>query len=1100
MTRDFQDLLDEAIRILERRGRTSLRALRRQLDIDDSLVADLRAELVDVLQVARGADNDVLEWVGCAAPETEAAPTPEHRQLAVMFCDVVGSTRWSEQLEAEDWREVLADFQRACAGTIERLDGHLAQYLGDGIMAYFGYPRTHEDDAERAARAALEIVAAVAELRDQVHAEHGVPLEVRVGLHVGRVVIGGVGTANRREVLALGEAPNVAARLQGLANPGEIVLSEDLRKLVAGRVETTPLGEHELKGLSRRVLAHRLHAVRDGADRLDAAEGLTTLVGRERELASLTAAWQAACGGRRSVVLLRGEAGIGKSRLVRALRERIDPAATIDIRCSQRYGATPFHPIRRVLEQLLGVDQETSFGALGAALEDLRLEPALAAAIAPILGIAPAAGEKPPAATASPQRQRQMALDAIAEILVRIGAGAPSLLMVEDLHWVDPSTREALGLVLRSSGQASLLVVMTTRPGDDLDWVEDSSPTVIDLQGLDADAIERIARNVAGDIDLPADLLAHVLARTEGVPLFVEELTKSLLESRSADKSSGTAGEHVPSSIYGCLMARLDRHPAGRAVAQVGAVIGREFSADLLSTVGRFDPTELQRGLRELCSAELVTELHTAGSSRYTFRHALIQDAAAQSLLNRRRRELHVSAATALTEQFPDMAAAEPQRVAHHLTEAGAIEAAIAKWQEAGLLAMQRSANLESIEFFDSALRLLLQTEPSATRDQGELALQTLRAIPLTLTRGWASPEVEASYRRAQALCADVGDSPQVFPMRIGLATYYIVRSDFVRACEMAADNGRMAATVGDAELQLEASVDLCTTSFYNARPHECLQHAHRVDELYDPRRHHGHVYLYGKDPLVVALVHAAMALWVLGDSRAAERHVNRAIAITEEWVHPFSNAWAWTVRSLLLHGDRRWQEAHAAAQRTIDIAGEQGFPNWLAQAQVYRGSARVHLGQIEAGIEDIEAGIALWERTGARLMRPFFHVALGEALLVERRTDEALARLTPIFDEVEGGREFWCAADLYRLRGVLNSTRGVAWDEVSADLSHAVAVAERQDSVVFALRAALDIAALCPASERANAQRRLRDILARVEVSATLPDHAAAHRLSARP
>ena len=711
---DFYTLLDQVLALLRQRGRVSYRALKRQFQLDDETLADLIAELLYAHHPVGEEEGSGLVWLGdvstapeasspmpqpetsrsvqgtpgtrsASPPTTPPRPEAERRQLTVLFCDLVDSTVLAGQIDPEDLREVVRAYQATCAEVIQQFGGYIAQYLGDGLLIYFGYPQAHEDDAQRAVRASLGMLNAMQALNARLEQDQGIQLAVRLGIHTGLVVVGDIGGAERQEQLALGETPNIAARLQGLAVPDTVVISEATAQLVHGYFVCQALGAQVLKGLAQPLMVYRVLHESGAQTRLDVAatRGLTLLVGREQEVGLLGERWERAAEGMGQVVLLTGEAGIGKSRLVQVLGDQIvgTAATRIECRCSPHTQHSALYPIIAHLERALAFTRnDTPADKLH------KLEDALASYAVPLSDMVPlfaALLSLPlpahyPPLTLTPQRQRQKTLEALLTWLWQETDKHPVLFIVEDLHWVDPSTLEFLNLLVDQSPTARIMVLMTCRPEFTPPWPSRAHLTPLTLTRLPRPQVERMVASVAGAKALPREVVQQIVAKTDGVPLFVEELTKTVLE-------SGLLREHedhyeltgplpalaIPATLQDSLMARLDRLSTVKTVAQLGATIGRQFAYDLLQAISPLDEGTLQQGLRQLVEAELLYQRGMPPQATYIFKHALIQDTAYQSLLKSTRQQYHQRLSRCWRDSFPRLVETQPELLAHHYTEAG---------------------------------------------------------------------------------------------------------------------------------------------------------------------------------------------------------------------------------------------------------------------------------------------------------------------------------------------------------------------------------------------------------------------------------------------
>src|SRR5215831_12620676 len=726
----FYEILDQVVDLLRRRGRVTYRALKREFQVDDAFLEDLKAEIITAQRLAVDEQGAVLVWIGEAgtppaaqadAPSLQGEPRDderrypeaERRQLTVLFCDLVDSTVLTSQLDPEELREVVRAYQETCAKVIARFDGHIAQYLGDGLLVYFGYPLAHEDDAQRAVRAGLGIIEALGQLNIRLSQERGVHLAVRLGIHTGLVVVGDMGGGTRQEQLALGETPNLAARLQGIAAPDTLVISAATLQLLGGFFACQSSGTQSLKGIAQPLEVYQVLYESTARSRLDAAgsTGLTPLVGRDQEVRLLRERWAQVKDGLGQVVLLSGEAGIGKSRLVQMLKEHVaaEPQAWLTpCQCSPYHQNTALYPMIDLLERVaLHFDRDESPQHKLSKLEGFLVQYGLPLAEAVPLFAAllslPLTAEYAPLSV-SPEQQKQKLLHAFLTILLRVAAQQPLLFVLEDLHWVDPSTLELLNLLVDQGPTARILALLTFRPDFSPPWTGRSHLTQVTLPRLPRRQAAEMTDRVAHGKVLPLEVVEQVVAKTDGVPLFVEELTKMVLESGLLQEREGRyelTGPlpplAIPTTLHDSLMARLDRLATVKGLAQLGATLGREFSYELLQAVSPWDEATVQQGLSQLVEAEFLYQQGLPPQATYLFKHALIQDAAYQSLLRSTRQQYHQRVAQVLETRFPELCETQPELLAQHYTEAGVLAPAVPYWQRAGQRAIERSANVEAI-------------------------------------------------------------------------------------------------------------------------------------------------------------------------------------------------------------------------------------------------------------------------------------------------------------------------------------------------------------------------------------------------------------------
>ncbi|MBI3798619.1 MAG: AAA family ATPase [Deltaproteobacteria bacterium] len=1094
----FEKILAQVREQLQREGRVAYRILKRLFDLSDDDLEDLKADLIDAKRVAVDEEGKVLVWVGDAAVassqlsvvSSSRLPTlqtsdfglrtsdskpqsldarrdaGERRQLTVMFCDVVGSTALSEQLDPEELREVIRAYQETCAGVIGRFEGHIAQYLGDGLLVYFGYPVAHEDDAQRAVRAGLEIVAALQKwvpsprgaLMNQGSTEgqaqsrarqqaadiplpHGrgsdlfLPhhLQVRIGIHTGPVVVGEMGGGGKREQLALGETPNIAARLQGLAEPDNVVVSAATQRLVAGLFECQDLGPQALKGISTPMAVYRVVGEGTARTRFDVAvgRGLTPLVGREEELGLLRRRWEQAKEKAGQVVLLSGEAGIGKSRLAQTLKEQViaEGASRIEFRCSAYHQNSAFYPLIEHLQRLLQfASQETPQAKL------TKLDQALARycfpqadtlpLLAALLSLPHPEGTLP--LTLSPQKQKQKTQEVLVAWVVEEAERTPVYCVWEDLHWADPSTLEVLTLVLDQVPTTRLLVLLTFRPDFTPPWGARSYLTQLTLNRLGRQQVEAMVGQVTDGKTLPVEVLQQIVAKTDGVPLFVEELTKMVSESIESVGSVGSHGRApvtlgIPSTLQDALMARLDRLAPVRELAQIGAVLGREFSYELLHAVSSFDEGMLQQGLRQLVEAELIYQRGLPPRATYLFKHALVQDTAYQSLLKSRRQQLHQQIAQVLAERFPETVETQPELLAHHYTEASLIAQAVPYWQRAGERAAQRSANVEAVTHLTKALELLHLLSDTPERAQQELALQLALGAPLMATKGYAAPEVEQAYNRARKLCQRMGENPQLFRVLRGLWGFYMQRAELQTARELSEQLLNLAQSVQDAALLLLAHYGRGCTLYYLGELASSREHLAQGTTFYNPQQHHSLTFLYGgSEPGIACRTLTAVILWLLGYPDQALRGMLEAFALAQELSQPFNLAWVLSFVARLHYLRREGQAVQEQAEAEIALSGEHGFPYWLAVGTILRGWALVEQGKKAEGISHLRQGLAAHRATGSSLDRPYYLAMLAEACGKAGQAEDGLQVVAEALAAVDKTEERFYEAELYRLKGQL--------------------------------------------------------------------------------
>jgi class 3 adenylate cyclase/predicted ATPase len=1019
-----------------------------------------------------------------AAPD--AAADGERRQLTVMFCDLVGSTALAGRLDPEELREHVRAYQAAGAEVVERFGGHVAQYLGDGLLVYFGYPLAHEDDAQRAVRAGLAITDAVGVLNTRVAAGR-VDLAVRIGIHTGLVVVGEVGGGARREQLALGEAPNVAARLEALAEPNTVVVSAATRRLVERFFTYRDLGRRALHGVAALQAVYQVLGESGPAAGLGGPVAATPLVGRDREIALVLERWEAASEGLGAVVLLSGEAGIGKTRIVQTVCERVQKTrhTRVEGRCSPYRQHSPLYIVAELLQATLGFARDDTSDILRRRLERALAEAGLAPAegvplVASLLALPREEGS--PVLSWAPQRQRQRTIEIVLDLLRSAADRRPLLVVVEDLHWVDASSLELLSLLADQVPAAPILMVLTARPEFRPPWASRSHATQVTLNRLPRRQSEEMVLRVSGK-PLPAEVVQHVLAGADGVPLFVEEITKTVLESGLLrDRDDGyelTAPLRslaVPATLNDSLMARLDRLPEAKPVAQLAAAIGREFSYELLHAVSPLPEPQLRGELGRLVDAELLYQRGLPPAAQYVFKHALIQEAAYQSLLRSTRQQYHRRIVDVLAERFPQIGELSPELVAHHYTEAGLTAEAIPYWQRAGESAVRRSAHAEAVAHFERGLALVRALPSSAESARVELSLLTALGPVFFGSRGFAAPETERTYGRAQELCAELGDTPETFPALWGQWGFFQLQGNSQKALEFGEKLLARAGRSQDPVELLQAHHALWPTQFHLGNVAAAVEHTEAGLALYDPVRHPPLAFTYGgHDARVCGLAFDAASQAVLGFPRQAGERARQALEAARILDHPhtIANAHAWSALALRLGGD--FGAALATAEAGQVVATEFGFPQWGALATVVRGAALAALGRLGEGIADMRRGVADWRATRAGGFVPTFLALLAEAELARGDADAALRVVGEALADVGTRGERLSEAELLRLKGeALLARRPPDAAEAEACFHGALTVARAQQAKTWELRAALSLGRLWRRRGREDDARQL--------------------------
>ena len=875
-------------------------------DIDPSVLRDLTDQDLKELGVSLGHRRKMLRAIAELAGAVPASPQPalaepttqdtaERRQVTVMFSDLVGSTALSARMDPEDLREVISAYQKCVAETVRRFGGFVAKYMGDGVLVYFGYPQAHEDDAERAVRAGLELIAAISALKAPVS------LQTRVGIATGLVVVGDlIGSGEAQERGIVGETPNLAARLQVSADPNTVVIAESTRKLLGNLFELQDLGAKDLRGIADPVRAWA--ALRPSAfeSRFEALHGagLTALVGREEELDLLLRRWSKSKSGEGQVVLLSGEAGIGKSRLATAVYERTEDEPRTRLRwfCSPHYQDSALHPTIVQLERAAGFARDDEGETKRAKLREL-LHGADAdqfELIAELLSLPNAATDL----NLSPQRKRERLFEALLNEMEALARRRPVLAMFEDAHWIDPTSREMLDLMVDRVRRMPVLLIVTFRPEFHQSWIGQPHVTMLALNRLGGRDVAALVLGLAGNTPLGSEVVQEIAERTDGVPLFVEELTKAVLERADRDRrvaavlsASPLPALAVPSTLHASLIARLDRiGPAAKEVAQICSVFGREFAYEQIERLAARPKPDLDSALAQLTEAGLLFCRGVPPESVYLFKHALVQDAAYGTLLRARRQDLHARVAAVLEEHFADLIERQPEVLAYHLTAAGDTERAVDQWLKAGNHAAARSTPLEAIRHFERGLAVLSALPEGPAREGREIELQLARGLSLFTAKGFSAVEAPEAYARARELAERRGDPRQQF-----MAVYGLWQSangaGRIHDCRRLSDRLlQLTAGKADDALHLQAHHSAWATSMFAGDPAAAREHSEAGRRLYDPERHRSHRLLYGgHDPGVCADSLGAVGHWLLGYPEKALAIGSQALALAERIAHPFS-------------------------------------------------------------------------------------------------------------------------------------------------------------------------------------------------------------------
>jgi class 3 adenylate cyclase/predicted ATPase len=1000
------------------------------------------------------------------APVVSRATFAERCHLTVMFCDLVGSTALSVHLDVEDFHELIGTYQKAVAEIVTRFGGFVSRRVGDGVLVYFGYPNANEDDPEQAVRASLAVVEGIGLLQSRER------LQVRVGIATGLMIVGDLirsGTANDTEVL--GEGPNLASRLQAMAGPNSIVIDDSTRRLIGSVFGLEDLGLKDLKGFSEPQRAWRVLGENRFRSRFEALRSAATpIVDREEELELLLRRWTQAKGGEGRVLFISGEPGIGKSRLTVALRDLLggEPYTDLHYFCSPHHQHSALFPIINLLERAAGFGREDSPGVKLDKLKALMAETSAAmrdvALLAELL-LLPTGGDAN--VERNPRRWKEEVFEALQRQFISLAQSKPVLMTFEDLHWIDPTTQELLDLFIRRIDRLPVLLVATFRPEFTVPWAGEPHVTVVNLNRLSRADSETLVRQLAANTaSLPSDLIGEIVERGDGVPLFLEEVTKTVVD---AEPQSGSTAPRpplsVPPTLHASLIARLDRiGPIAREIAQIGATIGREFSYELTAIVAERPEQVLHDTLGHLVEAGLVFQRGESPRSNFLFKHGLLRDAAYSTLLRGPRRTLHARIAQAIEEIFPELAESQPEVVAHHRTEAGLKRPATIHWQRAGELALRRSAGSEAVKHFSSALSILEELPDATDRWQQELDIRLGLGTALITARGFRSlgPEIAKQYERAVALGRGLGDDKKLFRAMWGSWYANLIIGQTEHALGIANELVDVAKRLADPDLMLEAYHSRWANSHVMGLNSIVLADTQRGIALYDAERHHTHTYDYGgHDTGVCAYAHSAVTLWISGFPDQAAQMADAALELGHRLGHPPSLQhaawWSATLQQLL----RAPGPCRELSELTMRIGREQGS-NMFFMCPLLLGWTFFESGEAVEGLRRMGDAVAATRQSARRFYFEYELLVFAEALLKAGELDHAQQVLQENLDRITSSGNRLFEAEVHRLLGTCLGKRGgdrIA--EAEKLLLQAIDTAEQQGALAFKLRAGTTLARL---------------------------------------
>ncbi|MBX3329319.1 MAG: AAA family ATPase [Nitrospira sp.] len=1026
------------------------------------------------------------------AKETTASSSgrdqAERRQLTVMFCDLVGSTALACRLDPEDLQEIIRRFLDDCGNAISRFNGYIAKYMGDGLLVYFGYPQAQEHDAERAIYAGLAILElARVSSRDDPSSQEP-EIAVRIGIATGHVIVGEIiGQETAKERSVFGETPNLASRLQALAAPNQLIVDAATKRLIGDEFELADQGTVSLKGFEAPVQVWQVVGSKLSASRFESyrAGRLTQFIGREHETALLLGRWQEAVEGEGQVVLLCGEAGIGKSRIARSLRDRLaeEGYQTIQFQCSPYHTNTALYPVITYLRQAAGLSGEDTPSTQLRKLDALALNSGIddqttVSLLADLCSIRTDDLRPPP--NVSSEKRKEMTLEALVQQLQRLAGRRPTLFIVEDVHWLDPTTRDLLTRMIDRIQPMRVLLIITFRPEFKPVWADYSHVTFLTLSRLPRRHSAELLASMTGGKALPPEVQQAILVKTDGVPLYIEELTETLLESGLLKEEQDSfilrtslKDLSIPDSLQALLMERIDRLGPTKEIVQVGAAIGREFSYELLRSVVDVTDSQLKKALELFVESGLILQESEIPTAKFQFRHMLMQEAAYSTLPKKSRRSLHARIAKAVEESFPERAQLEPELLAYHYEQAGLLGPAVEYWRLAARRDAARSANVEALNHFNSALTLLNELPAGAERDALELELLIARGAPMVTVQGYASQESERNYFRARELSQDSG-SEHYFLSVWGLWVFHLVRGPLATACNLAEELLSLAKRQQNPDLLIRSHESVGSTYSFLGRFDEAKAHLLAAKALYDPDRHRSQALPYTQDPGITARIMLARTLWILGEVDQVETLCQEAIAMARALGHPFTLAFtlttvAWTYSTLRDTGNTL-----KFTEEAIALSTKYSFEVPLAWATSFQGWALAEKGQ-EEGIGRLVNGLSATRAARASLNNTYTLALLADICLRKKQIEEGLNVIKEAQELATTQGERCWQAELFRLKGELLLAQS---DQLipSAEqcFTEAMKIARDQHAKMLELRAATTMARLLRKRNRSDTARRI--------------------------
>ncbi len=1016
---------------------------------------------------------------------TEPSHTPkqqsaERRQLTVLFCDIIGSSSLSERIDPEELRDIMRDYRDTCNKIISSYGGYIAQYLGDGILVYFGYPHAHEDDAQRAAFAALEIIKRIPEKIYPAQQGDDVRLAVRVGIHTGLVVVGEIGGGDKRS-MALGETPNIAARVQDYASKNTVVISDYTHQLLNRRFECKTLGSHTLKGFSQPFTLFQVQQALGNKNRFTEAghPSRTMLVGRDQITGLLTEKLNQARKGVGKIVLLGGDPGLGKTCMVRMICKKVEKENCLFLGCygDLYYKNSFLYPVMDMMRHIIGLTEgdnpQKQIAHIEKTIARLGMEPKIVTPVLMELLSISLPGEiiaDTAETNSTPQQKKQHTFNILINILQAVAQQRFVVFVVEDLQWIDPSTIELLSLLVEQPELTNIFALFTFRSDFSPLWENHANVTHITLNRLTQKQSGSMIRQLCRGKTLPAEVFSEIINKTDGIPFFVAELTNAVLRSsllvekeEHFELSHNMSQLEIPSTLQDSLMSRLDDLGDDKELAQLSATLGREFTYELLYAATLQSELSLQSSMNRLINAELFIQSGKPPKAHYRFQHALVREAAYQSLLKRTRQKYHQRISTLIKEKFPQLIADNPEILAHHCTEAGNNEDALHYWLSAGNYAIQHSANIEAVEHLNKGLSLIKKIPESPRLNMHELALQTTLGLAIMMSKGYAAPEAEKAYVRAYSLCRNITDINTVFPVLCGLWEFYIVRAELEKAHKLANELQQYATQSDTPKFLLEAKRALGTTLFWKGSFSEALQNLELHIEPQDEQSHpQATLVAYSQDAQVASLANAACVLWLLGKTDLALTRGQAALSLAKRLAHPFSQAYALHFMGTLsqLCGNHKATYRYADAQ--ITLSETYGFSFWAATGHMLKAWSESTEQPADSICNRFQQALHDYEKSGNRLARSYFQAILAELLHNAGETDKARQTIESALRETAFTGEGFFTAELLRIRGNFTIANDAGAHNLAEQyLNESLAIAKQQSANALVLRTETSLAEL---------------------------------------